>query len=180
MKGLKFGLSHSIFSPYINKTDIYASFESIYQSMKSHLIDKRNDSKLGVEFSHVARLYANSFKPSNKYIETHNVLKRLRKNQDITILKPDKGNGVVILNKTDYIKGISDILNDSHKFKELTIDPTINREGKLQRFLRELKQKGKIDAEIYNNLYPSGSQPALIYGLPKMHKIKSSTEIVTY
>ena len=70
----------SIFPPYINKTDIYASFESIYQSMKSHLLDKRNDSKLGVELSHVARLYANSVKPSNKDIETHNVLKRLRKN----------------------------------------------------------------------------------------------------
>ena len=82
--------------------------------MKSHLIDKRNDSKLGVELSHVARLYANSFKPLNKDIETPNVLKCLRKNQDITILKPDKGNGVVILNKADYIKGISDILNDSH------------------------------------------------------------------
>ena len=139
--------------------------------MKSHLIDKRNDSKLGVELSHVARLYANSFKPSNKDIETHNVLKRLRKNQDITILKPDKGNGVVILNKTDYIKGISDILNDSHKFKELTIDPTINREGKLQRFLLELKKKGKIDAEIYNNVYPSGPQPTLIYGHPKCTRL---------
>ena len=43
--------------------------------MKSDLIDKRNDSKLGVELSHVARLYANSFKPSNKDIEAHNVLK---------------------------------------------------------------------------------------------------------
>ena len=109
------------FPPYINKTDIYTSFESIYQSMKSHLIDKRNDSKLGVQLSHVARLYDNSFKPSNKDIETHNVLKRLRKNQDITILKLDKGNGVVNLNKTDYIKGISDILNDSHKFKHLLL-----------------------------------------------------------
>ena len=141
---LKFGLSHSIFPPYINKTDIYASIESIYQSMKSHLIDKRNDSKLGVELSHVARLYANSVKPVNKDSETHNVLKRLCKNQDITILKPDKGNGVVILNKTDYIKGISDILNDSHKFKDLTIDAIINREDKLQRFLQELKKKGKL------------------------------------
>ena len=60
--------------------------------MKRHLNDKSNDSKLGVELSHVARLYANSFKPLNKDIETHNVLKHLRKNHDITILKPDKGN----------------------------------------------------------------------------------------
>ena len=81
--------------------------------MKSHLIDKRTDSKLGVDLSHVVRLYDNSFKPSNKDIQTHNFLERLRSN------------------KTDYIKGISDILSDSHKFKELTIDPPRDREGKL-------------------------------------------------
>jgi len=34
-EALKFGLSHSIFPPSINKTDIYASYESIYQSMNS-------------------------------------------------------------------------------------------------------------------------------------------------
>ena len=174
---LKFGLTHSIFPPYINKTDIYASFESIYQSMKSHLNDKSNDSKLKSELSHAAQLYVNSFQPSNKDIKTHKILKNLHKNKDIIILKPDKGNGVVILNKIDYVKGIYDIINDKNKFKELNNDPTINREGKLQRFLRDLKKKGKIDKDAYNSIYPSGSQPALIYGLPKMHKVKSSNEM---
>ena len=51
--------------------------------------------------------------------------------------------------------------------------PTICREGKLQRFLRNLKKHGKIDNDIYSQIYPSGSLPARIYGLPKMHKIKS-------
>jgi len=49
--------------------------------------------------------------------------------------------------------------------------------GKLQRFLWELKKKGKIDKDTYNSTYLSGSQPALIYGLPKMHKIKSPNEV---
>ena len=53
----------------------------------------------------------------------------------------------------------------------------MNREGKLQRFLRELKKKGKIDKDIYSSIYPTGSQPALIYGLPKMHKINSPNEV---
>ena len=39
------------------------------------------------------------------------------------------------------------------------------------------KKKGKIDKDVFNPVYPSGSQPALIYGLPKMHKIKSFNEI---
>ena len=65
---------------------------------------------------------------------------------------------MVALNRVDYIEGINDIINDKHKFK-LSKGPTINREGKLQRFLRELKKKGKIDKDIYNSIYPSGSQP---------------------
>ena len=115
-EALKFGLSHSIFPPNINKTDIYASFESIYQSMKSRLLDKSND-KLKSDLSHIAQLYVNSFRPSHKDIKTHKVLKNPHTNKDIVILKPDKGNGVVVLNKLDYIKGINDIINDKQKFK---------------------------------------------------------------
>ena len=68
-EALKFGLSHSIFPPNINKTDIYASFESIYQSMKSHLIDKSNDSKLKSDLSHIAQLYVKSIQPSNRILK---------------------------------------------------------------------------------------------------------------
>ena len=39
--------------------------------------------------------------------------------------------------------------DNSNKFKELTNDPTICREGKLQRFLRNLKKNGKVDNDIY-------------------------------
>ena len=60
-EALKFGLSHSIFPPNINKTDIYTSFESIYKSMKSRLIDKSNDNKLKSDLSHIAQLYVKSF-----------------------------------------------------------------------------------------------------------------------
>ena len=105
------------------------------------------------------------------------MLKNLHKNKDIVILKPDKGNRVVVLNKLDHIKGINDIINDKQNFKELSTDPTIKREGKLQRFLWELKKKGKIDKDIYSSIYPTGSQPALIYGLPKLHKINSPNEV---
>ena len=58
------------------------------------------------------------------------MLTSLHKNKDIVILKPDNRNGVVVLNRADYIKGINDKINDRHKFKELSNDPTINRKGK--------------------------------------------------
>ena len=58
------------------------------------------------------------------------------------------------------------------KFKKLKNDPTLLREGQLQRFLRNLKKNNEIDNIIYDKIYPSGSQPARIYGLPKMHKVQ--------
>jgi len=82
---------------------------------------------LKADLSHIAQLYVNSFQPLNKDIKTHKLLKSLHKNKDIVNLKPDKGNGVVVLNRVDYIQGINDIINDRHKFKELSNDPTINR-----------------------------------------------------
>ena len=85
-------------------------------------------------------------------------------------MRPDKGNGVVILDRVEYDKGLFKIINDTTKFRVLTSDPTLTREGKLQRYLRDLKKKGHFDPDVYETIYPSGSQPARIYGLPKMHK----------
>ena len=45
------------------------------------------------------------------------------------------------------------------------------REGKLIRFLRDTLQKQKfITNEVYRDLYPSGSTPGILYGLPKIQK----------
>ena len=81
------------------------------------------------------------------------------------ILRPDKGNSVVILNRKDYICGISNIINDRSKFKLLTADPTSSRERQLQRFLRKLKDEGFFDEDVYQSVYPMGSRPARMYDL---------------
>ena len=39
-------------------------------------------------------------------------LRQLAKNKDIIITKPDKGRGVVIVNKTDYINSMETIIQD--------------------------------------------------------------------
>ena len=59
-----------------------------------------------------------------------------KKNSDILITKPDKGTGVVIMNKSDYIEKVSNILSDTHTFVPLgpvsSHDRTSQREAKLQ------------------------------------------------
>ena len=61
------------------------------------------------------------------------------------ILKPDKGNGVVALDRTDYNSGILSILNDKSKFKLLEEDPALLRDGRLQRLLCKLKKSAYLD-----------------------------------
>ena len=93
------------------------------------------------------------------------------------ILRPDKGCGTVILDREEYVKKIYAIINDTFKFKKLPSDPTILREGQLQRFLRILKNKDFFTDESYDKICPSGSKPGSIYGLSKIHKLNSNKDI---
>ena len=49
--------------------------------------------------------------------DQYKALLNLSKNKDIIVTNPDKGSGVVIMNKTDYLKKMEDIFNDTTKFK---------------------------------------------------------------
>ena len=177
---LKHGLTHSIVPPKIRKSDIYTSFEMLHRCMHDKLANSQYAPKLKSDLSHLAHLYVSSHRISASDMKKHIVLKRLHKNEKIVILRADKGNSVVIVNKDDYMNGIMDVINDRSKFKKLSTDPTLTRENKLQRFLRDLKNKGKIDSEIYGKIYPIGSQPARIYGLPKIHKQRASNTIPAF
>ena len=94
------------------------------------------------------------------------------------ILRPDKGNGVVIMNKKDYICGMNNIINDWSKIKLWTEDPTSLHKGQLQRFLRKLKNEGFFNDDVYKIVYPTGSRPARMYGLPKLHKMFDSVPVL--
>ena len=67
-----------------------------------------------------------------------NVLEDLRNDSNIVIMKPDKGNGVVTLNKDDYNQKMENILTDESKFKRLDEDPvkiSLQRENQVKSLL---------------------------------------------
>ena len=59
--------------------------------------------------------------------ECFQAIKSLRTNEEILITKPDKGAGVVILNKNDYNDKMKTILNDTTKF--LDFGPVTNKDN---------------------------------------------------
>ena len=106
----------------------------------------------------------------NKTIEINKILKNLSKDNTIQITKPDKGKGIVIMDKGEYNNKMLDILKDTTTFKELKNDITILQEDKLTRKLKQLRNDKFITEHEYNYCKPCGSQPGRIYGLPKIHK----------
>ena len=53
--------------------------------------------------------------------------KKLLNRKDLIFSKPDIGNGVVVMDRSDYINKLYNIVNDSSKFNLLTNDPTEKR-----------------------------------------------------
>ena len=171
---LKAGLYFSIQPQKIRKSEIFTTFEKIHRSFINNLKSDETKSQIKAHLSYLANSYFCNYKPSPRILRQHRVLRNLRKNKDIVITKPDKGNGVVILDRKLYDNAIQELISDTCKFVKLNEDPTLKREASLQRFLRKLKQKNFFNENEYDKLYPSGSAPARIYGTPKMHKFSPS------
>ena len=136
---LKAGLYFSIQPHKIRKSEIFTTFEKIHRSFISNLTSDETKSQIKVHLSYLANSYFYNYKPSPRILHQHRVLKNLRKNKDIVITKPDKGNGVVILDRTLYDNATQELISETSKFEKLNEDPTLKREASLQRFLHKLK-----------------------------------------
>ena len=88
--------------------------------------------------------------------EHFKVIKNLRNNSDIAILRPDKGQGVVLMKKVEYVRKMLDILNDPSKFKRLgncsECDNTGSLERSMQTLLLRLHKAGEISESTYKKI----------------------------
>ena len=106
----------------------------------------------------------------NTVVRTGTYLLSMRTSKEGNLFSDSFSIEVVILDRSDYDRGFQNIIQDCSKFKPLSQDPTLQREDKLQRLLRKLNKKGHFEDDYYSRIYPKCSNPARIYGLPKMHK----------
>ena len=100
-----------------------------------------------------------------------NVINNLCRNKQLVIFKQNKGRGVVLLDKSKYVKKCFSIIN-KNKFKKLHKNPTVSYEAKIQRTLR--KMKSRFTLQEYNKVYPTGSKAGKLYGTAKIHKLPES------
>ena len=85
--------------------------------------------------------------------ECFQAIKSLQTNEEILLTKPDKGAGMVILNKNDYNDKTKMILNDTTKFLDLgpvtNKDNTAKIKSPIQRRLLQLRKECLISKQVY-------------------------------
>ena len=114
--------------------------------------------------------------PLNLTSEEFAALKSLSKNKNLIIQKSDKGNSIAIIDKSDYLEKMRNILSDSSKFTQVSVTEDkqlnfiVNVEKRITDLLKDLKISEVISETVYKSLKPRGSKFGILYGLCKVHK----------
>ena len=175
--GLKF-----CFNPLkLNYAQYFSAFENLYKTLSFENIRNCIPNSVDYVKSNIKTIalknyysFKSNLSPYHKSLISS--LRELSKDKNIVITKPDKGTGVVLLNKDDYLSKMNDILQDSSKFTLYDHDlykTIIKYEDKHNRIIDQLFKDKVIDADTKNRLRSSGSRPGVMYGLPKIHKTGS-------
>ena len=175
---LSHGLNFSIPHRKICREEILAEFEVLMGQLNHHKAKSVVDLRcLKRKLADTAYAYSGSpidktdFAMRNEFYEN---LRNLKSLEDVIITKPDKGSGVVLMDKDDFISKMSAILNDSSKFRQLgpvaTHDKIATNEHHLQDRLLELVKEKQLPKNVQEAIRPCGSTRPRMYGLLKTHK----------
>ena len=168
---LKFGLKHGL-ATGPNESNILSYAEDIWEQIdKANICRNEMYSKAkiknalrGLAFNLINIDDSRIFNGSNKV----KIIQQLRKH--VTILKPDKGNGIVLLDIKDYTNSVKHLFEDPKKFQILDKDTTITRMKSLQSYLRTLLKRNEMTKDEFDMIRPKNAKPARAHGLPNIYK----------
>ena len=165
---LKLGLRYGL-ATRPNQLEIMAVAEDVWRQISRldifkqgrYVQDKIKNSLRSFTYNYID-LDLKEFRLGRKIIDILNKL-----TERFAILKPDKGNGIVLLNRYDYVTSVKSIFSDSSKFEKLDSDPTLTRLHSLQNYLLQLHKRDEITDEQLDALTAHFGRA---HGLPKTHK----------
>ena len=172
-RGLKFSLPQKV-AP----AEIKANFEKAFWKLQPLIEDPVDKELASSTLRSIALNYIKSTSPSPPKALVK-ALNRLKKRDDIVVTKPDKGSGIVVMDKSEYLRLLSAAsIDDTTKFSSVN-DKRPNFRGRPPKHYHPLLQKEKdvhsilhriLPQEIATSLSPKSSRLAHLYGLPKTHK----------
>ena len=176
-RGLKFSLPQKV-AP----AEIKANFEKAYWKVEPLLEDPVDKELASSTLRSIALNYIQRTSPSppKALVKALNCLK---KRDNIVVTKPDKGSGIVDMDKCEYIRLLSAAsIDDATEFSRVD-DKRPNLRGRPPKHYHPLLQKEKdvhsilhriLPEDVANSLSSKSSRLAHLYGLPKTHKAKLS------
>ena len=118
-----------------------------------------------------AKINKTSYPLGKEHLKT---ITELRHNNDVIITRPDKGNGISVMNRNKYVEKRITNLSQTDKFQRIddtqTHDHTTLQERALQAFLLRATNRGHISRKVYDEIRPTGSTRPRMYGVLKLQK----------
>ena len=121
---LTLGLNFALPTAKLNYPSFLAPFEQLYRNIKHLPSYKCNSNKFKTFIKNTAYSSYHNYEFTeafNLLEKDHSILKELSHNDNIVIQKIDKGNAIVVLNKSYYNKGMMSILNGTSKLNKVNI-----------------------------------------------------------
>ena len=184
------GLNYALPPKSLKYEDYLLNFELLFRSINAdnYCIDEEVEN-LRSELRHIAYSSLKFYnrkknKLENITEEEHIALNQLLSLNDIIIQKADKGNVIVILDRSIYIEKMENILSDTSKFKPITFEGDygdlryiLEKEQEIKELLDKLQEKGVITPREKEKMCPKGSSPGILYGNCKVHKTVPEGEV---
>ena len=162
-------------SQHCYSKDIQASFEKAFWRLDPLVKDSKKKDLASATLPSIALNYI-AKKGPNPPKALQRALNNIKRRDDIIISKPDKGSGVVVMDRDQYLRLLSEAsINDSTKFAHIDqhrpktrgrppkhVHPLIEKEKQLHERVHKILPKATAE-----QLCPKGSRHAHLYGLPK-------------
>ena len=116
-EALSFGLKYSFNPLKLNYTEFFLAFEKLFRTLKNEeiynsTVDSINHVRSTLKNLALKTYY--SFKPelSSFHKSVMSTIKHLASDKSLIVTKPDKGSGVVLIDRNTYIQKMNDVLSD--------------------------------------------------------------------
>ena len=170
-KILTYRLNHGV-TVSAKQNDILASIEALWYQLERNKSLKENFTSIQRAKNTIRAMSFSLLDMDSKQLAKDkskiNILNNLRK--DVVLLKPDKGNGIVLVDCLDYKNSVKQMFSDRIKFRKINEDLTFRRLSSLQQYLCKLKERKEISEQKYQRIRPQNRRLAGAHGLPKIHK----------
>ena len=107
---------------------------------------------------------------SNLTYKEHAAMEELAKRKDLKITTADKGGAVVIMDTDSYIKEVNWRLSDKASYKQLTQDPTLQRNRMVNQTVERSRNEKLLPQKIADGPKITKPKTPKSYISPKIHK----------